>query len=111
MDASNFIFKTGRGKNTRLDNAYSDLVKGVLNDGNDADHDRWEIYNLIIKELLSQGNDCFEEIKYRITDGENPNDVFIDVLTNHDDGLTGLAWFLKRRVEEFKEEDELKKFY
>ncbi len=107
MEASNFIIKAKRGKNTTLDNAYGKLINRVIQSDDESEHERWETYNLILKELLPvQGGKYFQEIKYRITDGENPNEIFLDVLNrNNGEDITGLAWYLKRRVEDYLVED------
>jgi hypothetical protein len=42
---------------------------------------RWETYNVIIETLLSKvDTHYFEEIKYRLTDGEDPNIVILDII-------------------------------
>jgi hypothetical protein len=107
MATSNFIIKATRGKNTTLDNAYGNFISKVIHSDNEAEQERWETYNLILKELLPvQGGKYFQEIRYRITDGENPNEVFLDVLNrNNGEDITGLAWYLKRRVEDYLDED------
>ena len=54
----------------------------------------------------------FEEIKYRLTDGENPNEVLIDIISRYKpENLNHLILFLMNRVEEYAEEDFLKRFY
>jgi hypothetical protein len=72
---------------------------------------RWETYNLIIMQLVKQGKiNYFKEMKYRLTDGEDPNEIILDILDRELDDMDGLIWFLKRRVEEYIEEDFFKKF-
>jgi hypothetical protein len=72
---------------------------------------RWETYNLIIMQLVKQGKiNYFKEMKYRLTDGEDPNEIILDILEREVDDMDGLIWFLKRRVEEYIEEDFFNKF-
>ena len=81
MKANNFILKTNQGKSTTLDKAYSKHIIGILGRLDEETEERWETYNIIIEELLKQGKGkYFQEIKYRLTDGENPNDVIIEII-------------------------------
>jgi hypothetical protein len=58
---------------------------------------RWETYNVIIETLLSKGDThYFEEIKYRLTDGEDPNIVILDIIEREVDDENGLVWLLKK---------------
>jgi hypothetical protein len=112
MGNIDFIVKTGTGKNTNLDKAYFKLINEVLVKSDEAVEERWETYNLIIKEFFTiDGGKYFEEIKYRFTDGEDPNHVILDVASRYSqDELTFLVAFLLRRVDEYVEEDLLKRF-
>ena len=113
MGNSDFIIKTRNGKNTSLDKAYSKLINEVLICSDEETEGRWETYNLIIKELFTLDNGkYFEEIKYRFTDGENPNEVILDIISryNHEE-LNFLLSFLIKRVEEFLDEDYYKRFF
>jgi hypothetical protein len=50
----------------------------------------------------------FDEIKYRITDGENPNVVILDVVNRFlDDNY--ILWLIKPNIEFFIDEDLIKK--
>jgi len=113
MDFHNFIVKKGSGKNTRLDKAYSELLNGVIQTNDNEIEDRWETYNLIIKELFTIDDGLyFQEIKYRLTDGEDPNIVILDIVSRYgSDELTSLVWFLSKRVEEYAEDDVFKRFH
>lgn len=113
MEFCDFIVKMGSGKNTPLDKAYSKLINEVIVKMDDEIEGRWETYNLIIKELFNIDNgEYFQEIKYRLTDGEDPNKVILDIISRYaSDELTALVYFLGKRVEEFAEEDFFKRFY
>jgi len=113
MKFTDFIVKKGSGKNTVLDNQYTELINGIIVKMDDETEERWETYNLIIKELIIIDNgEHFEEIKYRLTDGEDANKVLLDILSRYSsDELTFLAYFLLKRVEEYFDEDFLKRFY
>lgn len=111
MDRMNFIVKTGRGKNTILDNEYKNLIENVVN--NEEVESRWEVYNLVIQELFKIDNGVyFKEIKYRLTDGENPNKVMLEILSRYENGvLNGFTFFLKKRIEEYAEDDFFQRFF
>ena len=112
MGFIDFIVKSGSGKNTNLDKAYSKLINSLLVEMDEEKEERWETYNLIIKELFETDNGMyFEEIKYRLTDGENPNHVILDIASRyHPNELSFLLTFLLKRVEEYSDEDYFKRF-
>ena len=96
-------------KTPTLDKFYTRYLNNVLQNISEKDEIRWELYNIIIQELYDTNNDIFiNEIKYRITDGENPNNVFLDILEKSN---IGNLWFIKKRLEEFEEEDFFKMFF
>jgi hypothetical protein len=113
MELFDFILKKGSGKSTLLDKEYRKLIKDVVTLSDEEDSTRWEVYNLIIRELFNvDDGKYFQEIKYRFTDGENPNLVMLDIISRYkNDELSGLVWVLKRRVEEYADEDFFKRFY
>lgn len=112
MEANNFIFKAGQGKKTTLDKAYSKHINLIIESLDEEKEARWETYNIIIQELINEGKGkYFEEIKYRFTDGENPNQVMLDIINREVDEVSGLIWFLKRRIEEYLEDDYIRRFY
>ena len=112
MEANDFLIKAGHGKKTTLDKAYHKHIHSILQTLDEEKENRWETYNIIIQELINQGKDnYFEEIKYRLTDGEDPNHVMLDVIGREVDDMNGLIWLLKRRIEEYLEDDYLRRFY
>lgn len=113
MEILDFIVKTKSGKNTNLDKAYFKLLNNVMSLNDEEKEERWENYNLIIKDLLNIDNgQYFEEIKYRLTDNEDPNEVILDIISRYaENELTHLIWTLRKRIEEYKEEDFFKRFY
>jgi hypothetical protein len=112
MESKNFIFMGGQGKKTTLDNAYFKHINNIIETLDEEKELRWETYNTIVEELINQGKgEYFEEIKYRFTDGENPNQVMLDIIEKEIDEVNGLIWFLKRRLEEYLEDDYLRRFY
>jgi hypothetical protein len=112
MEAKKLNVKAYRHvKNSTLDKAYYNYVKSLHEDINTETELRWETYEMIFQELFNENKiDCLNEIKYRLTDGEDPNDVILNVIEKYVDDVNALIWFLKRRVEEYKDEDYFKQF-
>lgn len=105
MKNSNLTVKT---KHPILDNHFNKYIHKVFEQTNEDTENRWEIYNMIIEELLNSNKvKSIQEIKYRLTDGENINKVMLDIIDKETDTL----WFIRRRIEEFIEDDCYKRFY
>jgi hypothetical protein len=67
-------------------------------------NDRFDTYELISVQMMELSCEhLFDEIKYRVTDGENINDVLIEILTKLDDREH--PWFLKKELISYSEED------
>ena len=110
MGDFNFTIKAGSGKFNKLDKLYRDYVVNSIKNENDCDIFRWEVYNIIINELISIGQyQCFEEVKYRITDGENPNIVMLDMLDRFCES-NNIMWIMRDKVEGFIEDDKINRF-
>lgn len=113
MRANNFILKAGQGKNTRLDKAYQKLIIDIKGNLDEEKEERWETYNLIIEDLINTGKiEVFQEIKYRLTDNEDPNKVMLNIIDRYEDSeRDNLYHILRGRIEEYIEEDFLKRFH
>lgn len=112
MEANIFLLQPSQSKKSSLDKAYVRHIASVLKTINEDEEDRWEIYSIIIQELIKDGKEAYlKEIKYRLSDGENPNEVMLDIIARESDNINNLIWFLKRRIEEYLEDDFYKKFY
>jgi hypothetical protein len=112
MEHFEFIVKDNKGKSQILDKQYRKLINNVILSSNEETEARWETYNLIIKEFfdIDEGK-YFQEIKYRLTDGEDPNMVLLDIISRYSvSELSYLIWMLKRRIEDYIEEDFFKRF-
>lgn len=112
MKNFNYIVKDGSGRYSNLDKEYNKFLENTLNSIDDEQIlNRWETYNLIMSELLELGkSELFNEIKYRFTDGENPNEVMIDIL-DRVSNVSGFLWLIRKRIEEYIEEDFENQFY
>ena len=112
MEVNNFLVTTCQTKKSRLDALYYEHINYLLNDLDEEEEIKWETYGLIVENLLKQGHkNVLTELKYRMTDGENTNQIILDIVNRYSDSVDGLVWFLKRRVEEYLEEDFYKKFF
>jgi hypothetical protein len=110
MDANKYkLVHASQGKKTTLDRAYNKHIANILTSFDEEVEERWETYNLILDSL--QGRNYLNEIKYRVTDGENLNDIILDIIDRNVLEVDGLVWLLKRRIEDYIEDDFLKKFY
>lgn len=111
MGAKKLYANVSNIRTSILDNAYYHHINCILNELDEDKRARWETYDLIINDFIENGKDwLFEEIKYRITDGEDPNKVFLDIIERDTDNINSLSWFLKRRIEEYIEDDFFAKF-
>jgi hypothetical protein len=96
-------------KKFNLEKDFKNYINEIENVDNSLS-ERWETYNLIFNELEVLGlNLVIDEIKYRLTDGENPNTIMLDII-NRELISNNIIWVLKRRIEEFYEEDYLNQF-
>jgi hypothetical protein len=112
MDVKKFLLKNNKTKQTTLDKAYYKHINCMLYTLNEDEEIRWDTYNLIVENLIKQGGKkILHEIKYRITDGENPSSVILDIANRESDSLDGMVWYLKKRLEEYLEEDFFKRFF
>jgi len=111
MGPNILLLNPSHSKRTTLDKAYSQHVKNLINTLDEEHTERWEIYSLILEDLINSGKDHYlKEIKYRLTDGEDPNEVILSIIEKESDNLNSLAWGLKARIEEYLEEDFFKRF-
>ena len=64
-----------------LDNEFRTFVFEKTYRAPTEEKKRWKIYNTILEELRWLGdNETVDEIKYRITDGEDPNKVIKETI-------------------------------
>jgi hypothetical protein len=106
-----FLLQGVNTKKTVLDRAYKKHVNNIVGTLNDETEDRWETYDIVITELMKQGKVWYyDEIKYRLTDGENPNEVILSVIERELEDSDELFISLKKRIENYIEEDFIKRF-
>lgn len=111
MDGLNYCVKHGQGKFNFLDKAYGKFIKESLSKGDDNNIERWELYNSIMVELLNlEKMNYFEEVKYRFTGGENPNNVMLDIIEKDYDTIVNLSSF-KNKLNHFIDLDIINRFY
>jgi hypothetical protein len=109
MDIFNYTIRLGVGKYNYLDKAYRDLIRKQINDS-ESWAQRWETYDMLINEIIKQGNEeIFEEIKYRVTDGENVNQVLLSILKD-DTPYNLTTRILIHKINEYSDIDWLKDF-
>jgi len=111
MEDSNITIKVGSGTYSFLDKIYNKFITKSLKNTDEETQERWFTYESIMTELISMGKiNYFEEIKYRLTGGEDPNNVILDIL-NKDNEIKKYLLTHIRRIKDYKNEDLLKRFY
>jgi hypothetical protein len=112
MGTNIFLLNPSHSKKSRLDEAYNNHLFNILNTIDEEGETRWETYSIIIEQLVRQGKGNYlKEIKYRLSDGENPNEVILNIIERESENVDCSTWFFKRRVEEYLEDDYFRRFY
>lgn len=110
MKSTNLNTDKDTNKNL-LNKMYGQIIRKTIENIDEDQEIRLETYDLILYELKRESNyKTYEEIKYRITDGEPPNNVFYDIILRGDYS-SSLIWLFKKRIEEFIEIDSYERFY
>lgn len=110
MKNANLNTDSGNKRMNFLDKMYDRLIREKLKSISEEDEERWYIYDIILFELKREHNyQTYDEIRYRLTDGENPNEVFYDIILRGDYS-SSLIWLFKKKIEEFIEEDRYNRF-
>ena len=111
MRNTNFNTNKGLTKYKILDKMYDRLINNHLRTEDEFDEDRCDTYEIIMDELHKEDtNQLYDEVKYRLTDGEDINKVFYDII-HRGDYSSGLIWIMGLRIEEYLNEDNYKRFY
>ena len=92
---------------TILDKKFHSFIKNNIND---IKIERVSIYEAIISELLWLDKiELINEIKYRVTENEDPNDVLIDTLGNDEVCYVMNAYI--NQLKDFRNKDIMDRFY
>jgi hypothetical protein len=76
MEAIKSLLQANQGNKSTLNRAYNKHIYNILTTLNEENEERWENYTAIIYSILNDTKmDHTDEMKYRITDGENPNNI------------------------------------
>jgi hypothetical protein len=111
MEAKFFLLSERQNKKTTLDKAYQKHISYILQTLDEEKENRWETYSLVISEINKMSVKGYvNELKYRLTDGEDPNKVILDIIEREIETMDSLVWFLKRRIEEYLEDDFYNRF-
>lgn len=108
MENLNFVKNTDKLNSTNtLDREFKKFIHTDLS----YDKGRLEIYNYVMNQLINNDMiDYLNEMKYKITDGENPNKVILDII-NKNKTTKAIFWNVKKKIEEYLDEDLYDKFY
>lgn len=111
MKDFNFKIKSGSGKYSKLDKLYQSYLFNSIKELDENKLYRFEIYDAIINELVKNGEtESFDEIKYRLTGGEDPNIVMLDIVNRYEED-NAIFWLMRREITNFIEEDNLNRFF
>jgi hypothetical protein len=111
MVDSNITIRVGSGTYNFLDKQYNIFIKNSLENVDDDTHERWVTYETIMRELVNLGRiKLFEEIKYRLTGGGDPNDIMLDII-NRDNEVRTHLWFHISHIKGFKNDELIQRFY
>jgi len=86
------------GKQTNLEQQFSDMMVNNLSSDNEEISLKWSTYNAF-KIALDDIN-LVNELKYRITDGENPKKVFLSIFDKIEKPSKELIR-LKNKIDDF----------
>ena len=112
MEPEIFLLKSKYNKKSSLDIAYKNHLNSIIDNIDEEQEARWETYSFIIETLNKEGkSNYFSELKYRLSDGENPNNIMIDIIERESEIMDGLYLVLKKRLEEYLDDDYFKQFY
>jgi hypothetical protein len=105
MNDSNYTIKVGSGTYNFLDKIYKRFIIDSLTEHDEDTKERFYTYDSIMSELILLGEiSSFEEIKYRLTGGEEPNQVMVEVL-NRDKYVRDYLWTYLSRIDGYIEDD------
>jgi hypothetical protein len=94
MKINEFKIKKGKGRYNLLDKLYQKYLITELSNANNKRLDELELYNMVMIELCNLGEfELFEEIKYRVTEGEKYRVVILNTikkLSNNSDLLNNI---------------------
>ena len=111
MKNFNIKIKADNSKFNSLDKEFNQLINQSLSDDDNDKKARWETYSVIMDELININEIAsFEELKYRLTDGEDINKVMLYVINKHKNSST-LLWFIEKRIMEYIDEDFYNRFF
>lgn len=100
MENLTHCIKHSKGKFNFLDKAYNNFIRSSIED--EQSEEQWEIYNQIMIELVNLNKlNYFEEVKYRIIDGENINDVMFEII-NKDFETKSMLNIYEERIRYFQ---------
>ena len=110
MNTSKLTIKAGSGSYSFLDKTYEIFIRNLFSNSDEDTYERWLTYDTIIKELILLDKlNYFDELKYRVTGGDNPIDVLMDII-NKDNETRTYLWTHLQKLKEYKNEDLTKRF-
>ena len=79
----NTILNFGLKESKILNKTFNNLITKMLHQMDDSELSRLTTYDIILNEWIDEGKMTYlDELKYRVTDGENINQVLLDIIKN-----------------------------
>ena len=110
MLVKNTLQNFGSRESKTLNNLFNRFITKLVHSMSEEELSRTYTYDLIINEWdIEEKISYLEELKYRVTDGEDINQVLLDIIGN-DELPTNIAKNQKSLLREYISQDKLKSF-
>ena len=107
----NTILNFGLKESKILNKTFNNLITKMLHQMDDSELSRLTTYDIILNEWIDEEKMTYlDELKYRVTDGENINQVLLDIIKN-DEIPSYICINQKHTLKEYLSEDTFKVFY
>ena len=107
----NTILNFGLKESKILNKTFNNLITKMLHQMDDSELSRLTTYDIILNEWIEEEKMSYlDELKYRVTDGENINQVLLDII-NNDELPSYICVNQKHTLKEYFSEDNFKLFY
>jgi hypothetical protein len=105
------LLNFGSSESKTLNRDFNNLISKMLQDMSDEEILRVYTYDIILNEWLMEDKVSYlDEFKYRLTDGEDINEIFIDIILK-DELPSNICKSQIMVLEDYISEDKLKIFY
>lgn len=108
---NNTLLNFGSNESRTLNKEFNNLITKILKAMTDEELLRVYTYDVILNEWLEEEKISYiDEFKYRVTDGEDMNEVFLDIIES-DSMASFICINQKEILKDYITEDKFKNFY